>query len=59
MSDRIRTAPDVNFRPAGAGMQHLWLCMGCGKSRPSLGSRGTGVARRCASCLAARKDKAA
>jgi hypothetical protein len=34
MTDRIRTAPDVNFRPAGAGMQHLWLCMGCGKSRP-------------------------
>ena len=52
MSDRIRTAPDVPFKVGGGGMPHTWQCMGCGQTRLSTGSRGTGIRKRCAHCVA-------
>ena len=57
MTDRIRTAPDVPFRQVGIGYNPTWLCMGCGKPSPATGSRGKGVFRRCAVCLAAKEAK--
>ena len=57
MSNRIRTAGDVEYRKTGMGIEPLWRCMGCNKDRPSLGSRGTGVRRRCGQCIAAKEAK--
>ncbi len=57
MSDKIRSSPDVNYRPTGMGIEPLWRCMGCNKDRPSLGSRGAGVRRRCAQCIAKKGEK--
>ena len=54
MSDRIRTAPDVSFRPAGVGMAATFMCLGCGGLRLIRGSKGNGVRRRCAGCVAER-----
>ncbi len=56
----FRTARDVRFRPAGAGMgsQLQFCCMGCGKQRPTLNSKGPhGALKRCAVCLAAKAAK--
>lgn len=52
MTDKIRTAPDVRWRTVGTGMCPTWRCMGCDKFRVSTGSRGVGVKRRCAVCVA-------
>lgn len=57
MSDRIRTAPDVPFRQVGIGLRPLWRCMGCDQNRPSEGSRGLGVKRRCAVCVAKKRNQ--
>lgn len=57
MSDKIRSAADVAYRSTGMGIEPLWRCMGCNKDRPSLGSRGKGVRRRCAQCVAKNEPK--
>ena len=48
---------DVNFRPVGMGMMIRWHCFGCGQSRPTLGSKGAGIHKRCLQCLEKRKAK--
>ncbi len=57
----FRTAPDVRFRPAGAGMgsQLVFSCLGCGKQRATLGAKGAGVRKQCAVCVAAKAEKEA
>jgi len=60
MSNDDRNTPrDVPFRPAGAGLSPVFMCMGCGKRREGLGARGAGVRRRCALCVAKANDKGA
>ena len=58
MSDRIRTAPDTPWQPAGVGMASTFMCLGCGGRRMVLGSKGAGVRRRCAHCVAAKQWRA-
>ena len=58
MSDRIRTAPDRPWRYSGVGLYPTFLCMGCNTSRSGTGSKGAGIFKRCAPCLAAKaQDK--
>jgi len=55
MSSDERTrlgSPGFSYR--GTGSQTTWLCMGCNLPRINLGAKGRGIARRCASCVAAR-----
>lgn len=59
MSDRIRTAPDVAFRPAGVGMSTARHCMGCKTPKSQIGSAGLGVRWRCAGGLAAKAARKA
>ena len=40
----------------GIGMNPRWLCGGCNEKRESLGSRGVGIARRCAVCVAKKES---
>ena len=49
------SAPDVTAKqPAsGGGLMTSWRCMGCNRTVPHLGSKGKGVRKRCAACLAA------
>lgn len=42
---------DRPFVQIGIGMSRHFLCMGCHHTRPPLGSRGTGVRKRCAQCV--------
>jgi hypothetical protein len=49
--------PDRPFRMPGTGLPTTWLCMGCNTPRPSAGSRGTGVLRRCVHCVAKRQRR--
>lgn len=51
MSDKIRTAPDVPYKPSGAGLPVRRHCMSCGQWRGVIGSAGVGLRWRCASCL--------
>lgn len=51
-ADESRRGPDVPFRQVGPGQHSLWKCMGCNQSREAAGSRGVGILRRCAVCLA-------
>lgn len=37
---------------AGAGLSTAWRCFGCHTDRSQLGSKGQGVFKRCASCVA-------
>ena len=39
MSDRIRTAPDVSFRPVGMGTSTTFMCARCAKPRLSQGRK--------------------
>lgn len=39
MSDRIRTAPDVKFKPAGIGTGATFMCALCCKPRVTLGRK--------------------
>jgi predicted SprT family Zn-dependent metalloprotease len=39
MSDRIRTAPDVAFRPVGMGAAISFRCAACAQPKPTLGRR--------------------
>ena len=50
------TVADVTMthKPRGIGLDPRWLCLHCGQSRVSLGSRGVGLMRRCGPCVAAR-----
>ncbi len=41
----------------GVGMNPLWQCLGCGHKRDSAGSRGKGITRRCAVCVARKESK--
>lgn len=45
---------DVRFRPAGVGLHPSWLCLGCGQRRSATGSKGVGIFKRCAHCVAKR-----
>lgn len=57
-SDTARnTHNDVRFAPVGMGMLIRWHCFGCGQSRATLGSKGAGVHKRCALCVAARAER--
>lgn len=56
MSDRIRTTPDVRWGFSGVGATPTFLCLGCNKSRLGGGSKGSGIFKRCASCLAAKAE---
>ena len=47
-------APDVRFRDVGIGLDIRWRCFGCNKTRPTLGSKGAGVFKRCVECVAAK-----
>lgn len=48
------TLQDVRFRAVGVGLEIRWPCMGCGKKRAWLGSKGAGIRKRCGVCVAAR-----
>ena len=50
---------DVRFRAVGVGLDIRWNCFGCGQMRPTLGSKGAGVHKRCASCVVARDARRA
>ncbi len=39
MSDRIRTAPDVPYRPAGVGLTLTFRCADCAVPKPVLGRK--------------------
>lgn len=39
MSDRIRSAPDVAFKPAGTGMAGTFKCAECGIFKSMYGRR--------------------
>ena len=59
-SDNARnTHNDVRYRAVGMGMSITWQCFGCGQQRVTLGSRGAGVHKRCAVCVAARDARKA
>ena len=53
-NDDSTRPPDVHFRPVGTGLVTTWRCLGCDLSRPTLGSRGLGIRKRCAQCVAKR-----
>ena len=55
--DDIRAAPDRPFRQVGTGQHSLWRCMGCNQNREAAGSKGVGIRRRCAFCVAAAQAK--
>jgi len=50
------TATQVKY---GGGVATTWRCLGCGIGRPLLGSRGAGVRKRCAACVAKQQAVAA
>lgn len=50
-ADEARRGPDRSFRQVGIGMPRTFGCMGCGKPRQPLGSRGVGIRKRCSHCL--------
>lgn len=49
--------PPVNRGAYSVGMDHRFMCSGCNQPRPGFGSRGKGLAKRCAECLAKRASK--
>ena len=51
---------DAPWKPAGPGQAIGWRCMGCNQSRSTtLGSKGAGIRKRCAACVAAAAAKKA
>ena len=48
---------DVRFVAVGVGLDIRMLCMGCGKTRTTQGSKGKGVRLRCAVCVAAKAER--
>lgn len=50
-NDRDRTA---NVKHGGTGIPARWRCLHCGQVRSMTGSRGAGIRKRCAQCVAAR-----
>ena len=50
---------DVRYRAVGMGMSITWQCFGCGQSRPTLGSKGAGIFKRCVQCQAAKAERKA
>ena len=55
--DDIRAAADRPFRQVGLGQHSLWRCMGCHQNREAAGSKGVGIRRRCAQCVAKKEAK--
>lgn len=51
------TTTDVRFVAVGVGLDIRWQCFGCGQKRPTLGSKGAGVFRRCGVCVVARDER--
>lgn len=39
MTDRIRTAPDVRFRPVGVGVSYTFCCARCNLFRQQIGRK--------------------
>ena len=51
---------DAPWKPRGLGQGVTWRCLGCNQHRYStLGSKGAGVRKRCAVCVAAKQARAA
>ncbi len=49
---------DAPWKPRGLGQGATWRCGGCQQTRYStLGSKGAGVRKRCAQCVAARAGR--
>lgn len=44
----------MNQRPNGSGVPMRWRCLHCAQVRDLTGSRGAGVMKRCAVCVAKR-----
>ena len=56
--NNINRHTDVPWRPAGIGQAMTWRCIGCVISRgTTLGSKGAGVRKRCATCVAAKAKR--
>lgn len=53
-NDQTCSSQDVGFRQGGTGSLITWRCFGCNKPRTTLGSKGAGVHKRCAACVAAK-----
>lgn len=51
MSDRIRSLPDVPWKPRGEGHAYTFLCDRCGKSRGTAGRKRRGLFWWCKSCV--------
>ena len=49
--------PDSPQAPMSPGLTIRFRCMGCNRDRLAGGSKGKGVLKRCAECLAAREAK--
>lgn len=45
----------AQVRANGGGLAMRWKCMGCNQVRDTLGSRGAGVRKVCAQCVAKRQ----
>lgn len=54
--DSTRSGNDSKFKAPGPGLPFNWLCMGCNKPRSMVGRRGVGVRKRCAVCVAGKKQ---
>ena len=54
MTARFDHSVDRSMRPRqmGAGVPAKWRCMGCDQVRGMTGSRGAGLRKRCAQCVA-------
>lgn len=57
-SNKTDAHADAPWKPAGTGLALRWSCMGCNTPRDPAGSKGAGLRRRCAACLAAKAPKA-
>ena len=52
-ADNHNTPQDVRYAPVGMGHHVTWSCLGCGQPRfTTAGSRGKGIKKRCAQCVA-------
>ena len=58
-SHGFSSTKDVTYRAVGMGMMIRWHCFGCGQSRPTLGSKGAGIHKRCVQCQAAKAARKA
>ena len=54
-SDDSTCPRDTKWREPGLGLHTRWECLGCRQRREMRGSRGVGINRRCAVCVAKRQ----